>query len=273
VIIFSNCKINLGLRVVRKRNDGYHDLETVFYPVPFHDVIEAIRTENGMEFTTSGNVIDGKPEQNLCMKAFDLLNRSHNIPPIQLHLHKNIPAGAGLGGGSANGAMTLRLLNNKLNLGLSTDQLLDLSLQLGSDCPFFIINKPCFATGRGEIFESVDLSHVKKYKLVLVNPGIHVSTALAFSKVKPAVPVRSAREIVMQPVATWKDELVNDFEEAVFAEHPAIGQIKQSMYDAGAVYASMSGSGSTVFGLFEEEVNVKFGDGLFVRWFDLDDAA
>jgi 4-diphosphocytidyl-2-C-methyl-D-erythritol kinase len=253
VIIFSNCKINLGLRILRKRADGYHDIETAFYPIPFNDVIEVIRTEHGdVHFSSSGIAVDSPAEQNLCMKAYALLKRSYDIPPIQLHLHKAVPTGAGLGGGSANAAFTLRLLNNKFSLGLSTEQLLDLALQLGSDCPFFIVNKPCIATGRGEIFEPVELQKLQGYKLVLVNPGVHIPTAWAFSRINPdgdGVPVK---EIISQPVEMWKNELVNDFEEVVFKEHPQLAAIKKDLYDRGAVYAGMSGSGSSVFGLFDK---------------------
>lgn len=259
MIIFSNCKINLGLRVLRKRADGYHDLETVFYPIPFHDVIEVIRIEQPpMQFSSSGITVDVAPEQNLCMKAYALLSRYVEVPPVQLHLHKNIPSGAGLGGGSANAAFTLKLLNTKLNLGLSTEQLLDMALQLGSDCPFFIVNQPCFAAGRGELLEPVDLSQLKQYKIAIVNPGIHISTAWAFSKLTPEAGGPSVKEIIQQPVGTWRQQLVNDFEEVVFAEHPALRDIKIKMYRHGAVYAAMSGSGSAMYGLFEMNADVSW---------------
>jgi 4-diphosphocytidyl-2-C-methyl-D-erythritol kinase len=268
MIIFSNCKINLGLRVLRKRADGYHDLETVFYPVPFNDIIEVVRTEQpSMAFSSSGIALDVLPEQNLCMKAYALLRQLHELPPMQLHLHKNVPSGAGLGGGSADAAFTLKLLNSKFNLGLSTERLLDLALQLGSDCPFFIINKPCVATGRGELFEPVDLSRLKGYKLVVVTPGIHVSTAWAFGNLRIKNDGPSVREIIAQPVETWKNALVNDFEEVVFAEHPSIRDTRDKLYEQGAVYAAMSGSGSAVYGLFEKGVDVNL-DGM--RVFDLD---
>lgn len=254
MIIFSNCKINLGLHVARRRADGYHDLETVFYPLPLEDIIEVIRTEQpSVQFNTSGIVVDAAPAQNLCMKAYELLKRSFDLPPVQLHLHKSIPAGAGLGGGSANAAFTLKLLNNKFNLGLSIQQLLDMALQLGSDCPFFIVNKPCIATGRGEILEPVDLSKLASYKIVIVNPGIHVSTAWAFSQVTPRDNGDSIRDVIQQPVDTWKDKLVNVFEGPVFNAHPEVGAIKEHLYNKGAVYAAMSGSGSTVYGLFDNE--------------------
>ncbi|HYC28743.1 MAG TPA: 4-(cytidine 5'-diphospho)-2-C-methyl-D-erythritol kinase [Chitinophagaceae bacterium] len=258
VIIFSNCKINLGLRVLRKRADGYHDLETVFYPIPFHDVIEVIRTEQPpVQFSTSGIPVDVAPEQNLCMKAYALLSRNFELPPVKLHLHKSIPSGAGLGGGSANAAFTLKLLNAKLNLGLSTEQLLDMALQLGSDCPFFIVNRPCFASGRGELFEPVDLSGLQQYKIAIVDPGIHISTAWAFSKVKPNAAGKSIKEIIRQPVETWREELVNDFEEAVFAEHAVLRDIKNKMYERGAEYAAMSGSGSGMYGLFKADAVIE----------------
>lgn len=264
MIVFSNCKINLGLRIVRKRADGYHDLETVFYPLELHDIVEALHgQQEGIDFTTSGISIDGAPEQNLCMKAYALLKRSYELPPVQLHLHKTIPAGAGLGGGSANAAFTLKLLNAKFNLQLSTERLLDLALQLGSDCPFFIINKPCIATGRGEIMDTIDLSHLKRYHIALINPGIHVSTAWAFGKISPGTQTTSVRDAILEPVNAWKDRLLNDFEAVVFAEHPEVKAIRDSLYDKGAVYAAMTGSGSTVFGLFEE-MPVLEADG-FVR--------
>jgi 4-diphosphocytidyl-2-C-methyl-D-erythritol kinase len=262
VIIFSNCKINLGLNILRKRADGYHDLETVFYPVRFHDVIESVRVNDGdIQFTSSGIEIDAVPQQNLCMKAYALLKQSYDLPPLQLHLHKAIPSGAGLGGGSANAAFTLKLLNAKFNLGLSTERLLDLALQLGSDCPFFIINKPCIATGRGEILERIELSQLNQYHIALINPGIHVSTEWAFSRITPAANTVSIKELISQPVSSWKDELKNDFEDIVCEAHPHIRKIKEMLYHHGAAYASMSGSGSSVFGLFDEEpqLNEEYG--------------
>lgn len=278
MLFFSNCKINLGLRVLQKRADGYHDLETVFYPIPFHDVIEVIRTEQApLQFSTSGIDVNVLPEQNLCMKAYNLLKQKFDLPPLQLHLHKSIPSGAGLGGGSANAAFTLKLLNAKLNLGLTTEQLLDLSLQLGSDCPFFIVNRPCIASGRGEVFEPVNLSRLQQYKIAIINPGIHISTAWAFSKIKIRNDGASIKHIINQPIELWKNELVNDFEEAVFAEHPALPEIKSKLYENGAVYASMSGSGSGMYGLFEQGVDVHTrleGMGFErMKVFDLDAAA
>ena len=252
MLSFPNCKINLGLHILGKRDDGFHNLETVFYPVPFKEALELIPSTNtGIEFTATGLAVDGNAADNLCVKAYHLLKKDFpEIPTIKIHLHKAIPLGAGLGGGSADAAFMLKLLNEKFKLNLSTDQLINYALQLGSDCPFFIINKPCLATGRGEMLEeiAVDLS---AYKIVLINPGIHINTGWAFSNISPAQPARSIKEIIHQPVNTWKDELKNDFESAVFTAHPAIKEIKETLYSQGAVYAAMSGSGSTVFGIFE----------------------
>lgn len=262
MIIFSNCKINLGLNILRKRADGYHDLETVFYPLRFHDVIESVRINDGdIQFTSSGIEIDALPQQNLCMKAYALLKQSYDLPPLQLHLHKTIPSGAGLGGGSANAAFTLKLLNAKFNLGLTTERLLDLALQLGSDCPFFIINKPCVATGRGEILESIELPQLNQYHIAVINPRIHISTAWAFSRITPRVNTVSIKEIITQPVSSWKDQLKNDFEHIVCEAHPRIREIKEMFYHHGAIYSSMSGSGSSVFGLFDyaPQLNEEYG--------------
>lgn len=264
MIVFPNCKINLGLRILRKRNDGFHDLETVFYPLPLYDVLEIIgdadsnQNETAIKFSSSGISITGTTADNLCIKAYHLLQKDFpQLPPVQMHLHKAIPTGAGLGGGSADAAFGLKLISEKFNLDLSTSQLINYSLQLGSDCPFFIINKPCFATGRGEILEplSTDLS---AYTFIIVNPGIHINTAKAFSGITPALPAKSVNEIIQQPVETWKAELINDFEKSVFSQHPEIEIIKNNLYQKGAIYAAMSGSGSTVYGIFEKNAIPEF---------------
>jgi len=255
MIVFPNCKINLGLHILRKRDDGFHDLETVFFPINFTEVLEVITnpaSHPDMEFTATGLQVAGSSSDNLCIKAYQLLKKYlPELPGIKIHLHKAIPTGAGLGGGSADAAFMLKLLNDKFRLNLSTPQLLNYSLQLGSDCPFFIINKPCFATGRGERLEEIPLD-LSAYKIVLINPNIHVNTGWAFSQIRPALPKRNLKEIVSQPIATWKNELVNDFEEVVFAAHPRIKMIKEELYRQGALYAAMSGSGSTVFGIFNK---------------------
>ena len=257
MIVFPNCKINLGLHILSKRKDGFHDIETVFYPVQFTDALEVVSgPQNGspVEFTGTGLLVDGNAEDNLCIKAWTLLKKDFpQLPVVKIHLHKAIPVGAGLGGGSADAAFMLKLLNDKFRLNLSTDQLINYSLQLGSDCPFFIHNRPCFATGRGEILEELALD-LSSYTIVLVNPGIHINTGWAFSQITPAPRRKSIREIIQQPVSNWRAELKNDFEEVVFAAHPGIKDIKERLYQQGAVYASMSGSGSTVFGIFNSVI-------------------
>ncbi|MBN9297169.1 MAG: 4-(cytidine 5'-diphospho)-2-C-methyl-D-erythritol kinase [Filimonas sp.] len=258
MVSFPNCKINLGLHITRKREDGYHDLETVFYPINLKDALEVVTTDGELAFTTSGLTIDGNADSNLCLKAYHLLKADFpQLPSVKMHLHKAIPMGAGMGGGSADGAFTLRLLNSKYNLGLTTEQLIQYALQLGSDCPFFIINKPAYATGRGEVLEEITLD-LSAYTFVIVNPGIHVNTGWAFSQLTPTQPKQSIRDIIQQPVETWKDVLVNDFEAAVIKRHPAIGDIKELLYNNGALYASMTGSGSTVFGLFPKAQPIAF---------------
>lgn len=258
MLAFPNCKINLGLNILHKREDGFHNLETIFYPVPFTDALEIITNHDRLsdiEFTATGLAVTGDPEDNLCIKAYCLLKKDFpELPSIKIHLHKTLPMGAGLGGGSADAAFMLKMLNEKFKLNLSTSQLIRYSLQLGSDCPFFIINKPCFATGRGEILEeiAVDLS---AYKIVLVNPGIHINTGWAFSNITPALPERSIKETIQQPVSRWKEILRNDFEAPVFTANPAIKNIKETLYAQGAIYAAMSGSGSTVFGIFNTPVD------------------
>lgn len=257
MISFPPCKINLGLQIRHKRADGYHTLSTIFYPVPFTDVLEVIRstdTSHPIHFTATGLPIAGDTAQNLCVRAVMLMReRFPELPSVHIHLHKVIPTGAGLGGGSSDGAHTLLLLNRLFSLGLSDEILADMALRLGSDCPFFIYEKPTLAHGRGEIFEPIQLN-LSGYQLVLIHPGIHVSTADAFRSLnrqdQDNWPILPWQEIVAKPVSAWKDGLINDFEVPVFAAHPRIGQLKAMLYQMGAVYASMSGSGSAVFGLF-----------------------
>jgi 4-diphosphocytidyl-2-C-methyl-D-erythritol kinase len=270
VIVFPNCKINIGLNVLRKRNDGYHEIETIFYPTTLQDVLEIVSapadTENSI--TVSG-ITDGIPfENNICLKACRLLqNDFSHIPFLRIHLHKVIPSGAGLGGGSADAAFTLILLNQKFNLGISESDLLKYALQLGSDCPFFILNRPSIATGRGEILEpvSVDLS---LYNILLVNPGIHISTPEAFSSLLPSDKKSSLKNLISLPVDEWKDVITNDFETNVFKKFPLVEELKNQLYQRGAKYASMTGSGSTVFGLFKKgsSRNLQFPPGYFVHF-------
>lgn len=266
MVLFPNCKINLGLHITSKRTDGYHDLETVFYPVALKDALEIIPSTE-TSFQLSGLRIDGNFNDNLCIKAYELLKRDFpDLPSVSIYLYKAIPLGSGLGGGSADGAFMLLMLNKEFQLNVSEQQLINYALKLGSDCPFFIINKPCFATGRGENLFPVEVD-LSAHKIVLVNPGVHVSTKKAFSNLKPAAPEKSTREIIAQPISTWKDELINDFEKNVFEEFPSIKEIKDNLYDSGAVYASMTGSGSTVYGIFhaDAKMDVDFPENYFCK--------
>jgi 4-diphosphocytidyl-2-C-methyl-D-erythritol kinase len=254
MICFPSCKINLGLRITQKRADGFHALETVFFPISIKDALEIIIEPDTnaapITFTSSGLAINGDPSDNLCFKAYGLLKKDFpTIPNIKMHLHKKIPMGAGLGGGSSDGAFTLVTLNQLFNLQLSEQVLLDYALQLGSDCPFFIINTPAFATGRGEILTPINVN-LDGYRIVIVNPGIAISTKLAFSLITPKVPDTNMEDIICEPVSSWKEKLINDFEQPIFNSFPELANIKETLYQKGAVYASMTGTGSTVFGIF-----------------------
>lgn len=268
MVLFPNCKINLGLHILQKRADGFHNLETVFYPLPFTDALEIVHQQNHAEstLTVTGLAVDAPPEKNLCFKAFQLLKTDFpGLPQVQMHLHKVVPMGAGLGGGSANAAFTLLLLNKKFNLQLTQSQLLAYALALGSDCPFFIINKPCFATGRGERLTEIELN-LSAYTIVLVNPKIHINTGWAFKNLNNKSPEITVAKAISMPVTAWKHALTNQFEEAVFAHYPEIGHIKKQLYQQGAVYAAMSGSGSTVFGLFlEKQPQLHFPEHYFMK--------
>jgi len=248
MISFPNAKINIGLHITEKRTDGYHNLETVFFPVGWSDALE-IATSEEVQFSSGGIHIPGDPESNLVMKAYRLLQKDFSLPCLKIHLHKQIPFGAGLGGGSADGAFMLSLLNKQFELNLSGEELEQYAAQLGSDCPFFIRNKPVFASGRGEIMEPVHLS-LNGMFILLVKPPVEVATAKAFQLVVPKEPAISLKTLIELPVQEWKDKITNQFEPSVFEQYPEIGDVRQSLYDLGAVYASMSGSGSCVFGLF-----------------------
>lgn len=273
MVFFPNCKINLGLSITRKRTDGFHDLETVFYPVQIKDAVEIIEGRNApgspeyVHCSVSGLAIDANTNDNLCVKAYRLLKKDFPaLPAVHIYLHKVIPMGAGLGGGSADGAFMLKLLNKKFDLGLSESILLSYALQLGSDCPFFIINKPCFASGRGEKLYPINID-LTGYKFIVIHPGIHVNTGIAFSTISPSKPPVPVNEIIQHPVGFWKGKLINDFEEPIFSGHPEIKKVKQELYDQGAVYASMTGSGSAVYGIFEKnkQVHLSFPQDYFVK--------
>ncbi len=250
MITFPNAKINLGLNIVSKREDGYHNIESCFYPIPWYDCLEVVEAAS-FAFQSYGLEIPGDSDTNLCVKAYELIRQNHDIPPVEIHLLKNIPMGAGLGGGSADGAFTLIMLNDLFELKLSELELEMYALELGSDCPFFIKNRPAIAKGRGELLDLIKLD-LSGYHLAIHNPGIHVSTKEAYSGVSPKVPERSIPNLIQEPISEWKKKLKNDFEASIFPNHPKIEHLKQAMYDAGAIYASMTGSGSTVFGIFED---------------------
>ena len=255
MVTFPPCKINLGLRILSKRPDGYHDIETCFYPVPWTDILEILLADS-FSFTCTGLALPGDAEENLCVKAYRLVQKDFSLPPIHMHLHKIIPSGAGLGGGSSDAAHTLLLLNDVFDLKLSVQQLQRYASMLGSDCSFFITKHPMMGRGKGDLLSPVEVTLKDKY-LVVIKPAIHVSTAEAYSRVKPAQQTTSLAEILKQDISTWKDLLVNDFEESVFSIHPQIGEIKHELYKQGALYACMSGSGSSVFGIFSNEVDLR----------------
>lgn len=252
MVSFPNCKINFGLSVLRKRPDGYHDISSVFVPVSFTDVLEIVPSSSFSFESTGIEIPDGGT--NSCVKAWELLHRDFEIGSVSMFLLKNIPTGGGLGGGSSDGAFALKMLNVMFGLQLSTEQLEMYALDIGSDCPFFIRNKPVVAEGRGERFSSLTNPKnplAKKYVLMIF-PGIHISTPLAYSQLIPKVPDILPAKIWQQPISTWKDYMVNDFEQSVFTQHPELQRLKAELYHHGAAFSAMSGSGSTVFGVFDD---------------------
>ncbi len=260
MLAFPNCKINLGLNIIGKRSDGFHDLETIFYPINIRDAVEIVAVEIDREitFTCSGNPLSVNDDDNLCIKAYLLLkNDFAQIPNINMHLHKNIPMGAGLGGGSADASAVLMLLNTKFNLQISQEKLSDYALQLGSDCPFFIINKPCIATGRGEKLAPIELD-LSAYKIIIVNPGIHVNTGAAFTSLNKDNFSNKGllSKQIQNNIGDWKGNIKNDFEVPIFSQYPEIESIKNKLYNDGAIYSAMSGSGSSVFGIFNKETDI-----------------
>ena len=259
MISFPIAKINLGLNVVEKRPDGYHNLQTVFYPVPIKDALEvqvmdeAFPSEYDCDLKVSNITIEGDEQRNLVVRAYQLLKQDFpTLPRIHTHLWKGIPTQAGMGGGSSDCAYMMLLLNQQFQLGLTDQQLIDYAAKLGADCAFFILSRPCYAEGIGEKLQPIDLS-LSGYYIAVVRPDIPVPTKEAFSRIRPHYPAQNCRKTVTQPVDTWRDTLINDFEESVFALHPEIGNIKQRLYDMGATYAAMSGSGSALFGLFKKQ--------------------
>lgn len=265
MICFPNAKINLGLNVVSKRPDGYHNIETIFYPIPVTDALEVVATDQ-QTFTQTGIPVDAPLDKNLVIKALNILKTRYEIQALEIHLLKAIPFGAGLGGGSADAAFMLKLVNDFCKLAIPQEELETLASSIGADCPFFIRNTPVFASGIGNIFEPIQLS-LKDYHICLVKPDVAVSTPEAYSLVKPAAPEISLKEIIKDPVCKWKNRMTNDFEKSVFPKFPLIEEIKNALYQEGALYAAMSGSGSSVFGLFDKPTHFKeqsFFKGCFV---------
>jgi len=255
MIVFPNAKINLGLRILRKRPDGFHDLESAFLPVGLTDMLEIVPDTGNNTGKTDRLTLTGIPlearDDNLCIRALRLLKDKHGIPDVNLHLHKRIPTGAGLGGGSSDAAFTMRALNEMFGLGLDVPVLMEYASKIGSDCPFFIINEPGLGTGRGENLEPLSLD-LSGYTLILVLPGITINTAMAYRMISPTDKDQPVKEVLKSAPEEWSGRLVNHFEVPVFEKYPEIGGIKQALYAGGAVYASMTGSGSAVFGLFRE---------------------
>jgi 4-diphosphocytidyl-2-C-methyl-D-erythritol kinase len=250
MIVFPNAKINIGINIIDRRSDGYHNIETIFYPLPIYDALEGLPGDE-LTFNSSGLEIPGRIEDNLCIKGYHLIKKDYDLPPVNIQLLKHIPIGAGLGGGSANAAFFIKLINSLFSLGLTTIQMMDYARQLGADCAFFIENKPLFAFEKGDQFESIKLD-LSKYKIVLVMPLAHVSTGEAYRGVRPSPVKDSLYDLILEPIQEWKHFIKNDFEESVFKNHPAIRGVKAALYEAGAIYASMSGSGASVFGIFDK---------------------
>jgi 4-diphosphocytidyl-2-C-methyl-D-erythritol kinase len=252
VLFFPNAKINIGLNINSKRADGYHDLESIFYPIAWRDILEIMPSKQ-LIFESSGLSIPG--QGNLCLKAYQLMKSHYGIAPVSMYLHKNIPIGAGLGGGSSNAAFTLMALNTIFELGLEKDELKKMAAQLGADCPFFIDNTPSLASGIGELLNPIDLD-LSNYHLLVVKPDVFVSTAEAFSAIMPQTPSLSLEEEIKMPIEKWT--LKNDFEDSIFPQYPELLEIKKSLIQAGALYTSMSGSGSSIYGIFSKIPQLEF---------------
>ncbi len=255
MIVFPNAKINIGLNIIEKRKDGFHNLESVFYPIAdLYDVLEVVKnSENQLEFISSGITISGDFNDNLCVKAFRLLQKDYPISFVKIHLHKVIPIGAGLGGGSSDASFMLKVLNELFELNLTSNQLINYARKLGSDCAFFIENKPVYAYQKGDEFEEVALD-LSSYAIKIEYPNIHIGTSEAYRGVIPIKSTTNLKELIKSPIHNWKSTIKNDFEESIFHNHPKIKQLKEEMYKKGALYASMTGSGSAVYGIFKKQL-------------------
>jgi 4-diphosphocytidyl-2-C-methyl-D-erythritol kinase len=256
MITFPNAKINLGLNILNCRTDGYHNLETIFLPIQIKDGLEVIEAAE-MSFETSGIEIPGHANENLCLQAYDLLRADFDLPNIAIHLHKNIPIGAGLGGGSADAAFFIKLINEKFQLSLDENAMENYCRKLGADCAFFIKNKPVFAFDKGDVFEPVTLD-LSTYYLALVMPPVHVSTGEAYRGVKPQQPEVSLKDLIKLPIEEWQGKITNDFESHILKSHRQIRGVKAALLEAGALFALMSGSGASVYGIFKEKVDLSF---------------
>lgn len=265
MVSFPSCKINLGLNITGKRADGYHDIVTCFYPVPWNDALEIIPAED-FTFSQSGGPVPGAAADNLCVRAYEILKKEFHLKPVAIHLLKIIPTGAGLGGGSSDGAWTLRMLDQLFNLSIPAEKLKEYAAQLGSDCPFFLHDKPMIGTGRGEVLRPVSVS-LKNRFLVIVKPEVHISTAEAYAGIIPRAPAADVRQVLETcRLQEWEPSLTNDFQEALFKKFPITEALYQKLYAFGATYASMSGSGSAVYGIFEKEVDLRKEFDSVVYW-------
>lgn len=252
MIVFPNAKINIGLNIVNKRPDGYHDIETVFYPIDLCDCLEFVENSDGIDqLEITGAEIVCQPNDNLVIKALNILRQDFEIPALKIHLAKKIPTGAGLGGGSSDAAFMLKALNNNFNLGLTNENLTQKAATLGSDCAFFITNTPSFATGRGDIFTPINKINAD-IQIMAFKPKFSISTPTAYKKVKPQKPKASLTESFLLPVEKWKELIKNDFEQFLFPDYPELLDLKNRLYNCGAIYASMTGSGSAMFGIFKK---------------------
>lgn len=260
----ANCKINLGLDILRRREDGFHDLETVMIPVTeLYDVITVERAEE-VQFVQTGIAVDCPPEKNLCLRAYELVRSHCQVPPVRITLDKRVPFGAGLGGGSSDASTVILALNEEFKLGLSIEQMVEMAAALGSDTAFFIENRVQLCTGRGEIMRPIELD-LSGLWLVVIKPPFGVSTAEAYSGVRPAIPARSLVDRLADDRSKWQEQIVNGFEPHIFAAHTRLAELKQVLLDSGAIYAAMSGSGSALFGLFESRPTPQFDDDIFVH--------
>lgn len=254
MISFPNAKINIGLSITDKRPDGFHNIESCFYPVDWCDILEIIPSDK-LEFTSSGIPIPGNPNTNLCIAAYNLLKSDYNIPPVKIHLHKIIPIGAGLGGGSSDAAFTIKSLNKIFELQLTNESLIDYARQLGSDCAFFINNEPVIAVEKGDVFEKCNLS-LKSFSVLLVYPNIHISTAEAYQKISPKPSLTDYKTIDYQNIEQWS--YINDFEQPLRVKYPELAAINKQLIENGAIYTSLSGSGSTMYGIFRNNIMLDF---------------